>query len=384
MTKSADHDSSIGFPSERDRLEDEAAEWFARLSGDQVSEGDYAAYRAWRDASAEHAYAYDRIAAIWDVAGEHADAPSILEMRVRALAEQPEASTSLRRYPMIALAASIAVVFIASAIMLTGGSPFSVTPSVSPGPTIAANEAGAPAQDAPSQPSAPISDTPETVDFRSGYSTKVGQMAQFTLPDGSVIELNTGSEVQVNYSAAERNLTLVRGEAVFTVSKDAQRPFIVAAGQNRVVALGTVFSVRKRDSEAQVTLIEGRVRVDRDGTVGSGKSTQLTPGEQLSILPDRPFAISKTELSQIASWREGRLVFEQTPLREVLDEFNRYSNEKHVLRDEELGSFLVSGTFRIKSSEHFAATLEAGFPVLVRARAGGTVLEVTSAQDSGS
>ncbi len=384
MTKSANHDSPIDRPSELDRLTDEAADWFARLSGDEVSEGDYVAYRAWRDASPGHAGAYDRIAATWDEAGEHADAPSILELRLSALAEQPDANTQSRRYRLIAVAASIAVMFMASAILLTGGLPFSSAPGVPSGPTIATNDASAPAQDAPHQPSAPLNDTAETLDFRSEYSTKVGQMAQFTLPDGSVIELNTGSEVQVNYSAAERNLTLVRGEAVFTVSKDAQRPFIVAAGQNRIVALGTVFSVRKNESEAQVTLIEGRVRVDREGTVGSGKSTQLTPGEQLNILPDRPFAISRAELSQVASWREGRLVFEQTPLRDVLDEFNRYSNEKHVLLDEELGSFLVSGTFRIKSSEHFAATLEAGFPVLVRARSGGTILEVTAAQDSGS
>ena len=380
MTKSADPNSTIAGPSELDRLADDAASWFARLSGDSVSEADYAAFRDWRDASPSHAKAYDCVAEAWDVAGEHADAPSILEMRVSALAAQPDANKRSQRSRIVAVAATVALAFMAGVLMLSNEMPFDSAPSVSTAPTLAGNMA----QDASRQQVAQNTEAQETPDFRSGYSTKVGQMAQFTLPDGSVIDLNTGSEVQVSYSAGERNLTLVRGEAVFTVSKDAQRPFIVAAGQNRVVALGTVFSVRKTDSEAQVTLIEGRVRVDRTGAAGSGKSAQLTPGEQLNILPDRQFAISKAELSQVASWREGRLVFENTPLRDVLDEFNRYSNEKHVLRDEELGSFLVSGTFRIKSSEHFAATLEAGFPILVRARSKGAIFEVTAAQDSGS
>ncbi|MHA7818867.1 MAG: FecR family protein [Erythrobacter sp.] len=238
----------------------------------------------------------------------------------------------------------------------------------------------------PAQASASVTDkqaaSPANLAFRSAYSTRIGEMAEFSLPDGSTIALNTASEVRVDFSANKRDLVLVRGEAVFTVAKDSDRPFTVAAGRNRVVALGTVFAVRKTgNEEAQVTLIEGRIRVDQGDRAEGSTSAQLVAGEQLRILPDRSFTISKAEMARATSWRDGRLVFDQTPLREVLEEFNRYTNEKHVLRDQRLGGLLVNGTFRIESSEHFAATLEAGFPVSVRARSGGTILEVSAAQE---
>lgn len=385
MISSVDPAELPGRSPERDQIGDEAAKWFARLADDSASEADFAAYRAWRDASPVHAEAYDRTAAAYAAVGEHAEIPEILDMRMAALAAQP-ARYNPRRYPfsLTAVAASIALIISAALLVVLNGAAFLDAPARDDRPTLSQR---GPASGPPTLKQADSMAAEKVAapkDFRTDYTTRIGQIAQFTLPDGSMIELNTGSEVEVNYTAARRDLTLVRGEAVFTVAKDAERPFIVKAGESRVVALGTIFSVRKSNGEAQVTLIEGRVRVDQAAQSGSDKSTQLAPGEQISILPNRPFEITRAELSQVASWREGRLVFEQTPLRDVLKEFNRYSAEKHVLRDEALGDFLVSGTFRIKSSEYFAATLEAGFPVVVRARAGGSILEVTSAQDSGS
>ncbi|MBV7258669.1 FecR family protein [Erythrobacter crassostreae] len=381
--RSPDPEDSLSHADQLDCADAEAAKWFARLSADNVSDTDHWAYLDWRQNSLANARAYDRIATAWELVGQHADAPSILEMRVETLAEAPDMQRVSRRMPgFAAIAASVAVIVTASFVMLNGSAPFD-NGSAAPAGQIAVGET-----DDPLPPQAALQDEDvteeslEAVDFRSGYSTRIGQVAEFSLPDGSVIELNTGSEVQVEYSAARRNLTLVRGEAVFTVAKDADRPFVVAAGESQVVALGTIFSVRTTDREAKVTLIEGRVRVDRNGRSNTEKGAQLTPGQQLSIAPNAPFVITKAELSQVASWREGRLIFEQTPLREVLGEFNRYSVEKHVLRDESIGDYLVNGTFRIQSSKHFAATLEAGFPVKVTPRSGGSVLEVTAAHDS--
>lgn len=383
MVETVDHDGAPGPAGEADRAGGEAADWFARLSADRVSEADYQAYREWREAAPSNALAYDKIADTWAAIGDHADAPSILEMRLWALADAPDTAGSERRVSHIAaIAASVALVFAITALLVVNGGPFDRSPNAPQGQPVAAT---APIVSEEASPTAvaqaePIEEKP--LDFRSGYSTRIGQMAEFRLPDGSVIELNTGSEVAVDYSAEVRNLTLLKGEAVFTVAKDADRPFIVASGRSRVVALGTVFSVRKSDEASEVTLIEGRVRVDRDDGAAGNKSAQLAAGEKIRIPFNQPFAITRAELSRVASWRDGRLVFEQTPLREVLDEFNRYSPNKHVLGDESIGTLLVSGTFRIRSSEHFAATLEAGFPVSVRARSGGTVFEVVGAQES--
>lgn len=369
---------------EGDLASKEAADWFARLADDRATEADCEAYRAWRAASSDNAQAYDLIASVWETTARFADERSILGMRLGALADT-SAPSFWRRYGSIAAALVLMAIGMASLAIHDAG--WLGVGNTSPEITRVA-DAGSPDDQALPASSAAAADAgqqdasaPAQLSFSSAYSTRIGEMSEFSLPDGSSIALNTASQVLVDFSSDKRELILVRGEAMFTVAKDADRPFTVSAGNNRVVALGTVFAVRRTGEEAQVTLIEGRVRVDRNDASGHSAMARLVAGEQLLILPDRSFEISKAEIARATSWREGRLVFAETPLREVLEEFNRYSNEKHVLRDEGLGDFLVSGTFRITSSEHFAATLEAGFPVVVRARAGGKILEVYSSQD---
>lgn len=361
----------------------EAADWFARLANDRASEADCEAFRAWRAASPTNAQAYDLIASAWDATAAFADEGSILEMRVAALAGSPD-HRSWQQFPAVAAGLALMVCGLAAVMIFNwgwiGGASESAGVARMAESRLADQGAVPVASDAATRQDA-ATDASELV-FSSSYSTSVGEMAEFSLPDGSRIALNTASQVRADFSLGKRELVLVRGEAVFTVAKDRSRPFSVAAGRNRVVALGTVFAVRSNGEEAQITLIEGRVRVDRTDPSGSSASAKLVAGEQLRILPDRSFAISKAEIARATSWRDGRLVFNQTPLREVLEEFNRYSNEKHVLRDQKLGDLLVNGTFRIESSEHFAATLEAGFPVQVRPRASGKVFEVYAAQQS--
>lgn len=369
----ADDEEAIG---------EQAADWFARMASERVLESECNEFRDWRAASPAHEAAYDGIAAAWEASGRFADAPSILEMRVAALAEAPDRSSAWR---FAAIAAAIALVLATTLTVSLGNSGWFAGDSTPREATrlaertVGGDSLGAMESDRVKE-SGERAEEAELA-FNAAYSTRIGEMAEFALPDGSSIALNTGSEVRVDFSTGMRELILVRGEAMFTVAKDADRPFTVSSGRYRVVALGTVFAVRRTGEEAQVTLIEGRVRVERDDPSSPPVSAKLVAGEQLRILANRSFTISRAEVARATSWRDGRLVFDQTPLREVLEEFNRYSNEKHVLRDEGLGDFLVNGTFRIKSSEHFAATLEAGFPVVVRARSGGKVLEVYSAQD---
>ncbi|XUU60575.1 FecR family protein [Erythrobacter sp. HA6-11] len=360
-------------------LESEAADWFARIGNERVREDDLRAFRQWRDASPAHAAAYDRLAKIWDRAGDHGDAPAIMEMRLAALAKQPAQRPGARRAAMAA--AIVLCVGVASflAISATGFFPWGRGAPSEMSEQFAVNSEAS-EQITPDRDETNVAHAQFA--FSSSYSTRIGEMAEFDLPDGSSIALNTGSQVDVRFSAGRRMLALVKGEAVFSVAKDRERPFIVQAGSSRVVALGTVFAVRRAGDEADVTLIEGRVRVDKINESGADlKSAELSAGERLTVSSGQGFAISKTPLASAASWRNGRLVFDNTPLSEVLGEFNRYSIEQHVLRDPELADFLVSGTFRIKSSEHFAATLEAGFPIVVRARDQGQILEVMSAQE---
>lgn len=382
MTDSIDIFSERGRQEDQSRIAEEAANWFARLSDEEASEDDFAAYRVWRAASAGHAKAFDRAATVYAGIGQFGDSTSIVEMRLAALAQsnqRPESDRNRMRYAT--LAASLCMVFLLGVLVTAVNWKASENELGQQAQLVAQNDVAS-AQEAGTS-TASAAEKPNPIErFRTNYSTRIGQIAEFTLPDGSVIELNTDSQIQVDFKEGRRDLTLVRGEAVFTVAKDASRPFAVKAGQSRVVAVGTIFTIRKTGSEARVTLIKGRVRIDQESASGRETSTQLAPGEQISLLNNRPSEISRTKIEQVASWRDGRLIFEQTPLSEVLQEFNRYSTEQHVLRDESIANLMVSGTFRIKSSEYFAATLEAGFPVVVRARSNGAILEVLAADDT--
>src|SRR5690606_5730758 len=83
------------------------------------------------------------------------------------------------------------------------------------------------------------------------------------LPDGSSAELNSGAQFALEFTPERRVVRLLRGEALFDVVKDPSRPFIVAAGQIKVQAVGTMFTVRHSVDEVAVLVTQGQVAVDR-------------------------------------------------------------------------------------------------------------------------
>ena len=86
------------------------------------------------------------------------------------------------------------------------------------------------------------------VNYTKIYKTKVGEQATYVLPDGTIVQLNTNSSLEVAYSQGRRQLLLSRGEGRFNVAKDASRPFSVMAGDKSFTALGTVFNVQRNTS----------------------------------------------------------------------------------------------------------------------------------------
>jgi transmembrane sensor len=158
------------------------------------------------------------------------------------------------------------------------------------------------------------------------YSTTVGGIATVPMADGSRITLNTDSSVSIAISKDVRRVELERGEAFFDVAKE-HRPFIVAAGDKRVTAVGTMFSVRKDGASVSVVVSEGRVRVDADSSaagsvVSAGQSAQMR-GDQISV-DEKP----AVEAEQALRWRGGYVVFEQTRLADAVAELNRYNVRK--------------------------------------------------------
>lgn len=188
------------------------------------------------------------------------------------------------------------------------------------------------------------------------YRTGVGEQRTVELVDGSTIELNVRSQIRVRLSKTGREVELIDGQALFHVAKDPTRPFIVRSGTTRVRVVGTQFDVYKKGSGTTVTVVEGRVAVLAATVKVQGEaapaatSSFLAAGDQITVPADS--AASKvaprpihTDAVAATAWVQKRLIFEETPLGKVAEEFNRYNTRRLVVVDTELQSIEISGVY---------------------------------------
>lgn len=188
------------------------------------------------------------------------------------------------------------------------------------------------------------------------YYTGSGERRQVVLADGSHITLNANSAVDVNFTGDGRRITLRKGEAVFNVKPDPRRPFSVQAGALSATALGTIYAVRRDGEQVDVTVRRGRVAVAE----ASGKVT-LGAGETVGGRADGLGAKQSVDVDKLLAWEQGRLVFELTPLEQVLEQVERYRPGIILIRDTRLGALKVSGTFQLDHLDEGLATLEKVF-----------------------
>jgi transmembrane sensor len=208
------------------------------------------------------------------------------------------------------------------------------------------------------------------------YATPVGGLASVPMPDGSNVTLNTDSQIRIALTDTERRVELGHGEAFFEVSKDPKRPFVVRAGDKRVIAVGTKFSVRREGDDIEIVVTEGKVRVEdgaagQDSRVGGSAGVFLTPGsiaraDNAGVLVQRR---TLPEAEEHLSWRTGVLMFRDQGLADAIAEFNRYSARKIVIQDPAIASLKIEGNFRATNVEAFVRLLESGFPVRAQVRA---------------
>ena len=334
--------------------DDQAAAWFARLRSDNVRPADRDRFARWLESDPANAAAYADCETMWVEAQDAAADDIVGAMRQQALAlGRPNADWPWQK--LTALAATIALVLIAGLLLLRLDRP-DLQPSID-----GARDAVVIAQAA----------RPRI------YRTEIGQRSSVRLADGSVVELNTASVLEVDIGADRRNLRLLRGEALFEVAHDPRRPFVVDAGGQQVVALGTRFEVDLRADETRVTLIEGRVEVRRTAAEGTRpiEVRQLRAGELLIAAAAQPYVVRPTNVDATLSWRTGRLTFTNEPLGEVVEEFNRYTDRRVVLGDPTLAQLRISGVFRTASVSDFVTALDSGFPVSSRVdRASDTIV----------
>ncbi|MHB8813753.1 MAG: FecR family protein [Steroidobacteraceae bacterium] len=193
------------------------------------------------------------------------------------------------------------------------------------------------------------------------YSTGVGEERSILLNDGSTINLNARSRVRVHYTARERDIDLLDGQALFSVAKNPNRPFIVRTGSTLVRAVGTEFDVDRRIRETVVTVLEGVVSVAQARPArafGFGQASTPAPfatpplspvyvsaGQQLTVAPSLNLQPVRVNVTAVTAWTHRELVFASTPLRDVVEEFNRYNDRQLVISDPDLDEFEIDGVF---------------------------------------
>jgi transmembrane sensor len=350
---------------------DEASNWFVDFRVGDVDAGSRKRFDEWLRQSPEHIRAY------MEIAKTYVELPaikSVADVDVEALIASARADTSVlqlrqavpvqaaapARRPVVgtwALAASLALIVVTSALAWLWQHRY------------------------------------------PAYATEIGENRSITLADGSTVNLNARSEIRIEFSKAERAVELVHGQALFEVAKNAARPFIVKSGAARVRAVGTQFDVNRAQGGTTVTVIEGRVAVLSEGQ-GAFPSTKLSAsqdaapgsaiavtargagpavaapiyvsaGEQVTVNASRVSPPKRANVAAATAWTEHRLIFDNTPLVDVVENFNRYNARQLILENAELNDFHVSGVY--------ASTDPASLIRFLQAQPGMEVIETDNA-----
>jgi len=210
---------------------------------------------------------------------------------------------------------------------------------------------------------------------RGEHHTGKGEVRSVPLDDGSVIWLNTDSQVKVRYGRAQRGVILARGEAMFEVAKDPSRPFVVHAGDTRVRAIGTAFSVSHvTDRAVQIMVDEGLVDVAKSETA---PPVRLQAGCK-AIAPATGDIVvrhvGEPTVSRALSWRRGMLDFDGVTLAQAAQTFAKYSDDPIVIDDPAVARMTVSGLFASTDPNGFAKAVALSMDLKARREAGAVHL----------
>lgn len=213
---------------------------------------------------------------------------------------------------------------------------------------------------------------------RADPMTRLVPIADQSLADGSLVRLNRGAQMEVSFSATERRVRLLKGEAVFEVAKDSHRPFLVESGGVTVHAVGTVFNVRLAERAVDVIVTEGRVAVAH-ATTALDAAPKLDAGQRIlmSRAPTAEPAVvttpSREELARRLAWQPRILTFTEEPLPAILNEFNLHNPVALRLDDPRLEEFRLSARIRSDNVPGFLRLLESEFKIVAEVQPSGEI-----------
>ena len=339
----------------------QASAWLAKLDGDEPSTQDLRAFKQWVNENPAHIAAFEKVAAAWDELNILTRLPSLLQQR--QLQEHQQAQQERQQQPRPQLMperqASLSWRYLAVAATLVIGLMVTVQQNLL---------------------------TPQ----HAIYATAVGEQKTVTLPDNSVVQLNTNSRIAFDYRDDVRALYLYQGEAHFTVAKNPERPFEVYAGAGLVRAIGTAFSVMlaRSSSDINVIVTEGVVEIAPEVTPPAAAALAIKPTANTSANPDgislaaatqnqrvtagnavvfnrsQVQAVQKMaadEMQQRLAWQQGLLIFSGDRLEDVVAEISRYTDTKIIIKSDAANNLRIGGQFKVADTRAIFSALEKGF-----------------------
>jgi transmembrane sensor len=336
-------------------IEAQAAQWLARRdAAERWGEADEEALQAWLAESAAHRVAWLRLGAAWrrtermpalaavdggemdersTVAGEPESEEGVTSAPAGAGRRRASAEAATRQRPRrrallaFATAAVVAAVLVAGTWMALGLR----------------------------QPEG------------ARYATSVGAREAVLLADGSRVTLNTNTRGRAVVDEKRRGFWLDEGEAYFEVAHDPNRPFVIMAGKDKITVLGTRFSVRHAHGRTEVTVVEGRVRLDLDRASGAPAVPVVVTGNEAALVDTGSVLVITKTPDQVASelsWRKGQIAFDQKTLSEIALEFNRYNHVQLVVKSS-AANLRLSGNFDAENVMAFTRLAHEGLGLRV-------------------
>ncbi|MEC4748518.1 FecR family protein [Methylomicrobium sp. Wu6] len=271
---------------------DEALTWFARLQDSKAGPEVRRAFAAWRDACPEHAEAYAQVIELWQ-------APAL----DAALAHYAVIPLPVRRTPLRLWAAAACLLLTMGWGLHAGG----------------------------------LLDR-----WRADYVTVAGEQRRIMLADGSAVTLNTDTALVSDFDGERRGIRILHGEAYFEVKPDSARPFIVTAEAATVRVVGTRFTVRA-GGDTLVAVESGIVAC----AAGTGATLRLTADQQAAISAHGVEKRSDADNGPAFAWLQGRLIFQDRPLAEVIAELDRYHPGIIYLAGGKLAVTRITGNYKL-------------------------------------
>ena len=208
-------------------------------------------------------------------------------------------------------------------------------------------------------------------DYSGQFTTAFGERKQVTLPDGSVVDLNSRTQMDVHFFRGQRQVVLSSGEAMFSVQHDPSRPFVVEAGKGRVTVTGTRFDVRRDPTQTLIAVESGTVKVN--GADDKGETVVLTAGLGSKVDSNgKVAAASAVNTAAIIAWRGGKLVFNDAPLSEVVQEVSRYRQQPLLVASGKAANLRLTSVFKADDTDALLRALPSILPVTVRTLADGS------------